>query len=126
MHVLIEISWLWVPRSVSKIMFLYLHIFGNTKISCIITAPLQHYYFLGQSLTKKKSKIDARKNSKKTSKACLEHRFWHPCWGAKTSEITPKSDVEQSLFRDAMDTAPKSSETNGPHYFVSPEWLIIW
>ena len=29
------------------------------------------------------------------------------------SEIDPKSDAERSLFRDAMETARKSSEGNG-------------
>ena len=32
----------------------------------------------------------------------------------KSSEIPPGSDVERSLFRDAMEPARKSGEINGP------------
>ena len=33
----------------------------------------------------------------------------------KSIKILPKSDVERSLFRDAMQPANKSSEVNGSH-----------
>ena len=44
-------------------------------------------------------------------------KFWHPFWSPKTSKIAPQSDAKRSLFRDAMETTPKSSEVNGPQSF---------
>ena len=46
---------------------------------------------------------------KNDSKIEFGHRFWPP----KTSKIGPRSDVKRSLFRDAMQTARKSSKING-------------
>ena len=56
-------------------------------------------------------KRDQKKHRKNASKI----EFWPPCWPPKSSEIPPKSDAERSLFRDAMETAKKSSEVNGGH-----------
>ena len=46
---------------------------------------------------------------KKGSQIEFGHRFGPP----KTTKITPKRDVERSLFRDAMQLTPASSEVNG-------------
>ena len=35
----------------------------------------------------------------------------------KITKIGPKSDVKQSLFRDAMEITPESSKINGGHSF---------
>ena len=50
---------------------------------------------------------------KKGSKIEFGHRFGLP----KTTKMAPKSDVERSLFRDAMGPTRKSSEVNGYHSF---------
>ena len=49
-----------------------------------------------------------------TSKKCSKIKFGHRFWVPKTTKIAPKSDAKRSLGRDAMETARKSSEINGP------------
>ena len=51
--------------------------------------------------------------------------FWRRCWPPKSTNVAPKSDVERSLFRDAVETVGKSSETIGKHGFEPSKWLCI-
>ena len=65
-----------------------------------------------QKILKKRFEKAFQNNIEKT---CQKIEFWRPFWPPKSSNMAPKSDAKRSLFRDAMETARKSSETNGAH-----------
>ena len=69
--------------------------------------------FKVRSLKKSTQHRCANAFEKNIEKMNLEHRFSRLFWPPQTSKIAPKSDAKRSLFRDAMETARKSSEVNG-------------
>ena len=77
------------------------------------------FVWLGAS--KNRPEIDAKTHSKKTLKKDLEKigfgfRFGFqkpPQNPPKSQKNASQSDVERSLFREAMETAPTSAEING-------------
>ena len=79
-------------------------------------------WFLKVRASKKPSKIDAKMRSKKTLQKKLPKIDFGIHFGfpkprkiaSKSQKIGSKSDVKRGLFRDAMQPAPESSETNGP------------
>ena len=74
-----------------------------------------------------KSNKNPRRNAfeKNIAKRRLKGRFWRPFWPPKASQIALKSDVKRSLFRDAMETARKSSQTIGTVVWKPSKWLCI-
>ena len=84
-------------------------------------------------LSKKRPKMDAKMHSKKTSKKNdpeidLGFRYGLPKptkIPPKTSKIAPPSDVERSLFRDAMQLTASRRKLTGGIAFRPPIWLRI-
>ena len=60
-------------------------------------------------MPKRARKKDRKNTSQKSILASILGSKTFP----KSIEISPKSDVKRSLFRDAMEIARKSSEVNG-------------
>ena len=111
---LLEFSSLWLPKMEKKLLF-----FGSLSKKLISWKPL--FFHMGIAIflvlsfrtwTKFRCKIFFENYiGKNGSKIEFGHRFWSP----KTTKIAPKSDAKRSLFRDAMEITPESSEINGPH-----------
>ena len=108
---LLEFSSLWLPKMEAK--FNVFRIFIENllkplifqwKIAIFLVLNLQNW---GKFRCKFWFENYIGKNR---SQSEFGHRFWPP----KTTKIAPKSDVKRSLFRDAMETARKSSQGNGP------------
>ena len=90
--------------SLSKKLILLKSLFFQKKIASFLVLNFQNW-------TKFRCKIFFENYiGKNGSKIEFGHRFWFP----KTTKIAPKSDAKRSLFHDAMGTARKSSEINGP------------
>ena len=113
---LLEFSSLWPPKMEGKFICFWIFI-QKTDFVKIIVFPMENCYFLVlsvQNWSKFRCKfLFENYIGKNGSKIEFGHRFWFP----KTTKIAPKSDAKQSLFRDAMETTPESSEVNGPHSF---------
>ena len=81
------------------------------------------YWFFRFRASKNPPQIDAKTHSKKTSKKNLQKIDFGFFLGLpeppeippNSFEILLESDVERSLFRDAMEIANKSSEGIGTH-----------
>ena len=123
MHFAIEFYWDF-PRFGLRKWTLNSMVFASLTKKLILQKSL---FFLGKiaiflvSSFQKSTKFRCKKAfendiEKKGSKIEFEHQFWL----SKTTKVAPESDVERSLFCDAMEITRKSSETNGPHSF----WTI--
>ena len=59
--------------------------------------------------------IDLKKNIEKNPQKSIFHSKLASPNLPKSLKMSPKSDVKQSLFSDAMEISRKSSQTNGRH-----------
>lgn len=107
----------WLPKngmkfhcffgSLSKKQILWKSLFFHKKIAIFLVLSFQNWSKLRCKF------LFENYIGKKSSKIEFGHRFWFP----KSSKIGPRSDVKQSLFRDAMEPTRKSSQVNRLHSF---------
>ena len=89
--------------SLSKKLILWKSLFSLGKIAIFLVSSFQ------KSIKFRCQNAFENDIEKKGSKI----EFWGPFWPQKSSKIGAKSDVERSLFRDAMELTRKSSQING-------------
>ena len=106
----------WPPKMEPKSM-IFCIILKNVDFVKIIVFLKENCYFSGFEPSKNDQKSmptsHSKNSSKKTSQNSILGPFCPPQNLRKTTKIAPRSDVKRSLFRDAMQTAKKSSEVNG-------------
>ena len=99
------------------------YFFENVDLIKIVLPSKRNCYFSGSEPQKNDQismpKRARKKHRKNTSQNSSLARILGSKILPKSMKIHPKSDVKQSLFRDAMEIARKSSEVNGNHGLYS-------
>ena len=112
----IEFSWFGPPKMESKSMFFH-YFFENVDLVKTVLPSRRNCCFSGSEPQKNDQKSMPKRARKKDRKNTSQKSILASILGSKTFpksiEISPKSDVKRSLFRDAMEIARKSSEGNG-------------
>merc|ERR1712078_874890 len=112
----LEFSRFSPPKMKPKSVFFH-YIFENVDVVKIVLPSKRNCCFSGsepqkndhKSVPKRARKKDRKNTSQKSILASILDSKTLP----KSIKIPPKSDVKRSLFRDAMQTARKSSQGNG-------------
>ena len=122
--VFIEFSTFWRPKTKPRFSG-FRYFFDNADFMKIIDFFQEKQWFLRFGAFKNPCAIDAKARSKKASpKNLLKTTFGVDLGLRKPPKIIPKtfkipsrSDVERSLFRDAMQLTRASAEVNGARSF---------
>ena len=113
-----EFSPFWPPKTKAKSKF-FLLLFRKRRFyenRAPVEAKLLFFTFrASEKRLKIDANIDLEKNIEKNPQKSIFHSKLASPNLPKSLKMSPKSDVKQSLFSDAMEITRNSSESNGRH-----------